>query len=103
MTAQPNFLQFPRGVAALQLVIGPHAVTAELYGPRQAGGRPQMFLMLARPAQCYRTSSAYPNDLLLEKLWINGACVSLTRKEADQVDELLREVMPAALPARAVA
>ena len=102
MTA-PAVMQFPRGMAALQLVIGPHAVTAELHGPRQAGGHPQLFLMLARPAQCHRTSSTYPKDLLPEKLWINGACVGLTREEADQVDELLREFMPAALPARAVA
>lgn len=102
MTA-PAFMQFPRGVAALQLVIGPHAVTAELYGPRQAGGHPQLFLAVARPAQCHRTSSTYPNDLLPQKLWIDGACIGLTREEADQVDELLREFMPAALPARAAA
>lgn len=102
MTA-PAYMQFPRGVAALQVSIGPDAVSAALYGPRQAGGHPQLFLAVARPAQCHRTSSTYPNDLLPEKLWINGACVGLTREEADQVDELLREFMPAALPARAAA
>lgn len=102
MTA-PTVMQFPRGVAALQLIIGPDAVAAELYGPRQAGGHPQLFLMLARPAQCHRTSSTHPNDLLPEKLWINGACVGLTRTEADQVDELLRDIMPAVLPAKAAA
>ena len=43
MTA-PAYMQFPRGVAALQVSIGPDAVAAELYGPRQAGGHPQLFL-----------------------------------------------------------
>ena len=98
----PSFMQFPRGVAALQVSIAPDAVSAELYGPRQAGGHPQLFCAAALLPKCHRTSSTYPNDLLPEKLWINGACIGLTREEADQVDELLREFMPAALPARTV-
>lgn len=102
MTA-PAVMQFPRGVAALQLIIGPHAVTAELYGPRQTGGCPQLFITQAHPAECHRTTSTYPNDLLPEKLWIDGTGVGLTRAEADQVDELLRDIMPAVLPAKAAA
>lgn len=102
MTA-PAYMQFPRGVAALQVSIGPDAVSAALYGPLQAGGHPQLFFAVAHPAQCHRISSTYPHDLLLERLWIDGACIGLTREEADQVDELLREFMPAGLPARAEA
>lgn len=102
MTA-PTFMQFPRGVAALQLRITADAVTAELYGPRQAGGHPQLFCAAALLPKCHRTTSTYPHDLLPEKLWIDGTCIGLTRVEADQVDELLREVMPAGLPLRAAA
>ena len=102
MTA-PAYMQFPRGVAALQLRIGRDVVCAELYGPRQAGGHPQLFIATAAPADCWRTHSTMRGDLLPEKLWLGGTCVGLTRAEADQVDELLRDIMPAALSARAVA
>ena len=94
MTAT-GFLQFPRGVAALQLHITGNCVSASLFGPPSGGLRPQLFHAAAPTVDCWRTTTRLRGDALPQKLFIGEACVALTREEALQVDELLREHLPA--------
>ena len=102
MTA-PAFLQFPRGAAALQVHVSATGISAQLYGPRQGHMHPQLFCVSAPNADCWRTTSTFANDPMPEKLFIGGACIGLTREEADQVDMDLREHAPGVLSEREAA